>query len=151
MMVGDMYYTLPIHLHQANQHDQVEGKDADAISTTYFGSAAELAEVQTNCLETAVQMKQRALSVFKKKQNMIVIENNNNGQLNAEHQNGGGEQGEGADDATNNNPNSNYYQYIVTIPSAKKTLMNLVLRYISCGATAFRMTHNILQHTTEVF
>jgi hypothetical protein len=62
-----MYYTSLMHLHQANQHQQVEGKDADAISTTYFGSAAELAAVQTNCLETAVQMKQQALSIFNKK------------------------------------------------------------------------------------
>jgi hypothetical protein len=99
-----------MHLHQAHQHHQVEGEDADnAISTTYFGSATELAAVQTNRLETGVQMKQRALSVFKK-QNMTVIESNNNGPLDAEHQNGGGEQGEGADDATNNNPNSNNYQ-----------------------------------------
>lgn len=68
-----------------------------------------------------------------------------------EHLNGGGgEQAEGADDASNGNSNSNNYQYIVTISSAKKTLMNLVLRYISCGAT-FRMTHNILQRMTEVF
>ena len=48
------------------------------------------------------------------------------------------------------NAGSNDFQYIVTIPGSKKTLMTRVLRYISCGVT-FRMAHNTLQHTAEVF
>jgi hypothetical protein len=151
VIIGDMYYSSPLHVLQPDQ--RIEGEDgttADGNITACFGSAAEHAAVQANRLETATQMKIRALSVFKK-QKVIVIENNGQ-QLDGNHEVEqhddtllqGGEEGADAIDASSD------YQYIVTIPSSKKTLMTLALRYISCGVT-FRMAHNILQHTAEVF
>ncbi|KAI2491071.1 hypothetical protein MHU86_23515 [Fragilaria crotonensis] len=139
-----MYYATPSHLLQENQ---VEDGDGDSTAAC-FGSAAEYAAVQKNRRETALQVKEQALSAFKKRK-VIVIANDGN---DADDE----QQGEGIavvdnedsdnDDDANDRDN---YQYIVTIPSSKKTVMALVLRFISNGVT-FRTPQAILRDTADV-
>lgn len=126
------------------QENQVEDGDGDSTAAC-FGSAAEYAAVQKNRRETALQVKEQALSAFKKRK-VIVIANDGN---DADDE----QQGEGRiavdsdnDDDANDRDN---YQYIVTIPSSKKTVMALVLRFISNGVT-FRTAQAILRDTADV-
>ena len=145
VIIGGMYYVSPL------QHEAEGNEDAststDSNSTVCFGSAAEHAAVQANRQETALQMKMRALSIFKK-QKLIVLKDN----AGQQEQLDGNDEVEHEEDflASADDAGSDDFQYTVTIPGSKKTLMTLVLRYISCGVT-FRMAHNILQHTAEVF
>ena len=145
VIIGDMYYSAPTADVLANQEGDEQGEeDADGISTApaCFGSAAEYAAVQNNRLEIAAQMKMRALAVFKKEK-LILID------YSEEHQEDEAENASGRADEEDDD-DSISYQYVVTMPRSKGKLMNLVLRYISCGVT-FRMIHSILQRTAEVF
>ncbi len=93
-------------------------------------------------------MQEQGLSAFKKRK-VIVIANDGN-YADDEQQ---GEQiavvdNEDSDNDDDANDRDNY-QYIVTIPSSKKTVVTLVLRFISNDIT-FRTAQTILRDTAEV-
>jgi hypothetical protein len=61
VIIGEMYFATPSHLLQENQDEDGDGDSTAAC----FGSAAEYAAVQKNRRETAVQVKEQAMSAFK--------------------------------------------------------------------------------------
>ena len=144
VIIGDMYYATSSHLLQENQD-----KDGDGYSSAAcFGSAAEYAAVRKNRQETAVQVKEQALSAFK---NRKVIVTANDGNDADDEQQGEGiavDDNEDSDNDEDANDRDNY-QYVVTIPSSKKPVMTLVLRFISKGVR-FRTAQAILRDTAEV-
>jgi hypothetical protein len=163
VIIGDMYYSAPqVLLQQGTIEDNGIDEDNDTSiddiwngmgaaeaedeetshqqqNIPIFASAAEREAKHANRLANAMQTKQRALSLFEKQK---VINVNHN------------EEQEGENDPSSTphdeNEEVSCYQYVVTIPSTKKLLFDLAIRYMSCGVS-FCMTRSIIEHTAEVF
>jgi hypothetical protein len=153
---GGMYYLAPQVLLQQplgangedndinedNNNDNCSRIGAEEVETNHqqniptFASAAEREAVHADRLANAMQTKQRALSLFEKQRVFRLYSDD--------------EEGENHSTPQDENEEDHDYQYAVTIPSTKKLLFDLVIRYISCGVS-FCMARNIIEHTAEVF